>query len=87
MSRYSLAQQRQSVEHVLAQTGRDEPDDSIADAVRQACLTLAWLERRAELIRALDRLERERPELVDLFQAFPDTTIADVRNRYDDAAE
>jgi hypothetical protein len=30
-------------------------------------------------MKALDRLERERPELVDLFEAFPGSQIADVR--------
>jgi hypothetical protein len=33
-------------------------------------------------LRALDRLERERPDLVDLFREFPGAEIADVRAMY-----
>jgi hypothetical protein len=40
---------------------------------------LAWLERRSELMKALDRLERDRPELVELLNAFPGSEIVDVR--------
>jgi hypothetical protein len=78
--KYSLAQQRQAVEHLLALFM--QADSTITGAARQAVLTLAWLERRAELMRALDRLERERPDLVDLFRAFPGAEIADVRAMY-----
>ena len=78
--KYSLAQQRQAVEHLLALFM--EADSTITGAARQAVLTLAWLERRAELMRALDRLERERPDLVDLFREFPGAEIADVRDMY-----
>jgi hypothetical protein len=78
--KYSIAQQRQAVEHLLALFM--QADSTITGAARQAVLTLAWLERRAELIKALDRLERERPDLVDLFKEFPGAEIADVRAMY-----
>jgi hypothetical protein len=78
----SLALQRQSLEHVLAVAGC-HPADLVSPEIKEACrigiLTLAWLERRQELMKALDRLERERPDLVDLFREFPGSQIADVR--------
>jgi hypothetical protein len=79
--KYSIAQQRQAVEHLIALTHEDV-STSVVQAAQQGALTLAWLERRAELMRALDRLERERPDLVDLFREFPGAEIADVRSMF-----
>jgi hypothetical protein len=76
--KYSIAQQRQAIEHLIA-LQKDDTPMSVASMAKQGALTLAWLERRQELMRALDRLERERPDLVDLFREFPGTEIADVR--------
>ena len=76
--KYSIAQQRQAIEH-LAYLGDSGDNDSIIAAAKQGCIVLAWLERRSELMKALDRLERERPDLVDLFREFPGSQIADVR--------
>ena len=79
--KYSIAQSRQAVEHLIAMAESNKwlYPGSILDGAKQAALTLSWLERRAELMKALDRLERERPDLVDLFEAFPGSQIADVR--------
>jgi len=79
--KYSIAQQRQAVEHLIALHHNDEPT-TVISAAKQLVLTAAWLESRAELLRALDRLERERPDLVDLFREFPGAEIADVRAMY-----
>jgi hypothetical protein len=76
----SLAVQRACVEHLIALHPKEA--SSILDGARQAALTLAWLERHQELMRALDRLQRERPDLADLFRAFPGAEIADVRSMY-----
>jgi hypothetical protein len=74
--KYSITQARQAIEHVT-QAYADE--GTIVEAAREGVRILAWLERRQELMRALDRLERERPDLVDLLNAFPGAQIADVR--------
>ncbi len=77
---YSIAQSRQALEHALTDYERNFGEHkTIIAAARAGILRLAWLERRAELLRALDRLERERPDLADLFEAFPGAQIADVR--------
>lgn len=77
----SLAMQRQCVEHLLAlaESQASGMSATVKEGCRQAALSLAWLERRQELMKSLDRLERERPDLVDLFNAFPGAQIADVR--------
>jgi hypothetical protein len=81
--KYSIAQQRQAVEHLIA-LHRDDTPMTVVAAAKQLVLFAAWLERRAELLRALDRLERERPDLVDLFREFPGSQIADVRSMFPD---
>lgn len=77
---YSLSYQRQTVEHIAALYDKgDLQQRDRAVSLRQTAVVLAWLERRQELMRAIDRLERERPDLVDLFREFPGAQIADVR--------
>ena len=75
--KYSIAQARQAIEHLIA---RNEDGSTIIDAARQGALILAWLERREELLKAVDRLDRSRPDLVDLFKAFPGTDIVNFHN-------
>jgi hypothetical protein len=76
--------QRMCVEHLLAfaESQASEMSATVREGCRQAVLSLAWIERRAELIKALDRLERERPDLADVFRAWPDAQIVDVRDMY-----
>lgn len=73
----SLAFQRSCVEHLIA-LHRDE-SDSILEGAKQAALTLAWMEKRGELLRELVRLEREAPDLSALLREMPDARIVDVR--------
>ena len=79
----SLAVQRQSIE-TLIEYCRDV-DTLAVEAAKQACLTIGWLERRSELIRMLDKLERERPDLAaalnTIARVFPGIEISDVRKR------
>jgi hypothetical protein len=74
--KYSINQARQAIEHV---THAYADEGTIVEAAREGVRILAWLERRQELMKALDRLERERPDLVDLFREFPGAQITDVR--------
>jgi hypothetical protein len=84
-TKLSPAYQRQCVEHLLAYVESQASDMSatVREGCRQAVLSLAWIERRQELLRALDHLERQRPDLVDLFRVFPEATISDVREKHD----
>lgn len=77
MSNPSLAMARQCVEHLIALHGRG--DDTIVEGAKHAARTLAWLERRAELVKAIDALDKAAPELARLLLDAPGTQIADVR--------
>lgn len=79
MATPSLANQRACVEHLIALHRRGVDDDTILDGAKQAALTLAWLERRAELVREIARLDQAAPELAQLLRDMPGATIADVR--------
>lgn len=57
----SLSFQRQSIDHLIALCPNES--DTIIDGARQAALTIGWLERQGELLRMLDELRRQRPEL------------------------
>ena len=74
----SLSFQRQCIEHLIA-LAATQASEGVLEGARHGVLALAWVERRQELLRALDRLERERPDLAELFQAFPGAEIVDVR--------
>jgi len=78
MSNPSLSNQRRCVEHLIALHRRSVDDDTILDGAKQAALTLAWLERRAELVKAIDALDKAAPELAALLLDMP-MPIADVR--------
>ena len=85
----SLSFQRQCVEHLIA-LHRDE-DDSIIDGAKQAALTIGWIERREELIKMLEQLRKDNPELYNMFvyltRAFPGASISDIRATEDLARE
>lgn len=77
----SIAQQRQAIEHCLALLERSpgyfSPD--IRAAARQGCLTLAWIEKRQHLVKAIHALDQDAPAVAALFETFPGATIAAVR--------
>jgi hypothetical protein len=81
MMTYSIAQARQAIEHLIAGY-HDQGGNSILDAAKQGCTILAWLERRQELVKAVERLYRERPDLVELFRTWPEAQIVDVRDMF-----
>jgi len=80
----SITLARKSIEHLIAlhEIHSDGSMQSVCANAKHGVLILAWLERRQELMKALDRLERERPDLIDLLNAFPGAQIADVRDTY-----
>lgn len=81
MSFPSIPLARQSIEHLIAlhEIHSDGSMQTICANAKHGCVVLAWLERRQELMRALENLERQRPDLVDLFREFPGAQILDVR--------
>lgn len=75
----SLSYQRQCVEHLIALcTDKKGMTGPIIEGAKQAARTIGWIEKRAELIREVDRLEREAPELADLLREFPGAHVARV---------
>lgn len=82
----SLSFQRQSLEHLIALC--PDAGDTILEGAKQAALTIGWIERHDEILRILDKLRRERPELfrtmVDLAATFPGAAISDIRYKLDD---
>ncbi len=78
----SLAYQRMAVEDLIARVG-DDPDCTVIEAAKQAALTIAWIERREELIKMIEKLRKDNPDLYDLFveftTRFPGASLADIR--------
>lgn len=71
----SLAAQRQALRHCVEIARRDLGPEIIA-AAESGLATLSWLERRADLVRALAELDRTAPGLAALIEAFPGSRLA-----------
>ncbi len=71
----SLTQRRQAVEHLIA-LGEKTAGDTVLAAARDAVTVLAWLEQRAELVRAFARLEADCPEVLTMLSEFPDAKVS-----------
>jgi hypothetical protein len=83
----SLALRRQSIEHLIAESGRDDAD-TIIIAAKEAALTLGFLERHQELSAMMARLEQQAPDvfgaLSALAKSFPEARISGLRStRFD----
>lgn len=75
-----LAKQRQALEHCLEMLetyDRIAPD--VLEPARQGCLTLAWLEKRQHLVKAIAALDEQAPQLAALCDTFPGIKLAEVR--------
>lgn len=59
-------------------------DTPHAPHLKQAALTLAWIERKAELVKAVDMLDREQPALAEVLAHFPGTKIAALPKMFED---
>lgn len=79
MNPLSLSAQAASCRHLLSHA----PSSEIRACVEQAIKTLEWIERREELIKMLEHLRKDNPELYNVFvyltRAFPGASIADIR--------
>lgn len=68
----SLTAQREAVERCLAALdGGPSVDRDTILAARKGVLTLAWFERRDELVRAVVKLDKAAPGLKAIFETFP----------------
>jgi hypothetical protein len=80
MSTPSLSMQ-QSIEHllsVLESQGKRKKDDrwqQMIETARHGCRTLAWIERREDLIRKIHALHEAEPMLASILASFPDATL------------
>lgn len=80
MSKPSLIEQRQAVESLINCALLDEmPAPMDVENAKQAVLTLLWLERRAELVKDVERLDREAPSIAHVLREFPCASIEEVR--------
>lgn len=80
----SLAQQRQAIEHCLAMLRTyDRIDPTILEKAQAGCKTLAWLDKRQHLARALSELEKDAPGAAALAETFPDARVEFPRQRFD----
>ncbi|MFM7010622.1 MAG: hypothetical protein ACKO0Z_15055 [Betaproteobacteria bacterium] len=81
MTTRSLSFQRSCIEHLIALHSKDV-ENTIIDGAKQAALTIGWIERQAEVLRMLDTLRKERPEIFGIMcevaRVFPGSQIADV---------
>lgn len=82
----TLSEQREAIEECLSYLGTvlDERESysHINEALilaKAGCTSIAWIERRQELVRALYKLEQDAPEMAKLFEAFPGSEFAEVR--------
>ena len=76
MQKPTLSEQRTAVEELLYHAkGRIESGGATEAAVRAAILTLAWIERRAELGREVDRLDKAAPEILAVLKEFPEARL------------
>ena len=75
----TLTAQRQALRHCVEIARRATGPEVIATA-EAGLATLSWLERRADLVRALAELDRTAPGLAALLEAFPGARLA-VRER------
>lgn len=87
MNPHSLSAQAASCRHLLTYA----PSAEIRSCVEQAIKTLEWIERREELIKMLEQLRKDNPELYNMFvyltRAFPGASISDIRATEDLARE
>lgn len=81
----SLSAQRQAVEHIIALC--PDAGETIIEAAKQACLSIAWIERRADLVREMARLDKAEPALAVLLSQIPDLKISDIRIFADEEAD
>jgi hypothetical protein len=84
MEKPSLSMQRQSIEHLLgvleSQGQRTKSDrwQQMIETARHGCRTLAWIERREDLIRKINALHEAEPTLAAILASFPDATLRDI---------
>lgn len=80
MNPRDLSAQIASLRHLLTLAQSEE----IRACVEQAIKTLEWIARREELIKMLEQLRKDNPELYNMFvyltRAFPGASIADIRS-------
>lgn len=81
----TLTEQREAIEICLDQLeafliqDKDAVPKSILETAKKGCTSMAWIERRQELVRALHKLQQDAPEMAKLFEEFPGSEIKEVR--------
>lgn len=73
-SRHSLAMQLGSLRHVIALHEKELPGATL-EALNDLLATVSWMVRRETLLRDMDRLEKQRPDIYAVLTAFPGCDI------------
>lgn len=71
MSKCSIAMARQSIEHLIALHEKEGSLSTICEQARHGASILGWLDRRQDLVRAVAALEKEQPDIAEIFRTFP----------------
>ena len=74
----TLSEQREALEECIDASYGTVPPAKL-ELAKQGCLSMAWIERHAELVRALYKLQKDAPEMAKIFEAFPGAEISEVR--------
>lgn len=77
-ARHSLAVQCGSLRHIIAMCEKDLSPTTL-EAANDLLATVSWMVKRETLLRDLDRLEKQRPDVYAVMVAFPgcDVKIAE----------
>lgn len=68
----SLAQQISCIRHCIASA---DVNDEVRAGAEAGLASLAWIERNVEIIREVQRLMTETPEIITFLRAFPGAQI------------
>ena len=74
----SLTFQAGCVRHLVASCEKT-CDPNILEGADQAIVTLKWLEKRADLLKELIRIDKSEPALAHIMRNFPDARITEIK--------
>lgn len=79
MTKPTLSEQREAVEALICFAKDADIRPEIIDRARFGVLSLAWFERRQEIVKEVARLEQQAPELAAVLREFPGAQITGVK--------
>lgn len=80
MTSYTLHERAAAIRHVIG-FALKKVDDTIIDKAEAGLRVVEYLSTRTDLIKMLDRLEKEYPDVAKILKAFPGASIVDIREK------